>query len=135
MNESKSLTNRYYYDKNYTNLKSCRLLNPKTNSKNGSMEAKKVLLTEDEMPRQWYNVLADIKMNPPLGPDGNSVSPDQLASVFPMNLIEQVVSSERWIDIPEEVFKNIKHLASLPADQGLCPRKRAGYTGSNLLQI
>jgi tryptophan synthase beta chain len=69
------------------------------------METKKVLLTEDEMPRQWYNVLADIKMNPPLGPDGNPVSPDQLAPVFPMNLIEQEVSTERWIDIPEEVLR------------------------------
>lgn len=69
------------------------------------METKKVLLTEDEMPRQWYNILADIKMNPPLGPDGNPVSPDALAPVFPMNLIEQEVSSERWINIPEEVLK------------------------------
>ncbi len=69
------------------------------------METKKVFLTEDEMPRQWYNVLADIKMNPPLGPDGNPVSPDQLAPVFPMNLIEQEVSPERWIDIPEEVLR------------------------------
>ena len=68
------------------------------------METKKVLLTEDEMPRQWYNILADIKMNPPLGPDGNPVTPDMLAPVFPMNLIEQEVSTERWIDIPEEVL-------------------------------
>jgi len=68
------------------------------------MESKKVFLTEEEMPRQWYNILADIKMNPPLGPDGNPVSPDQLTPVFPMNLIEQEVSSERWIDIPEEVL-------------------------------
>jgi tryptophan synthase beta chain len=62
------------------------------------------LLTEEEMPRQWYNVLADIKMNPPLGPDGNPIGPELLAPVFPMNLIEQEVSSERWIDIPEEVL-------------------------------
>jgi len=68
------------------------------------MAAKKILLTEDEMPRQWYNILADIKMNPPLGPDGNPIGPDSLAPVFPMNLIEQEVSSERWIDIPEEVL-------------------------------
>ena len=68
------------------------------------MESKKVFLTEEEMPRQWYNILADIKMNPPLGPDGNPVSPDQLTPVFPMNLIEQEVSSERWIDIPEAVL-------------------------------
>jgi len=69
------------------------------------MERKKVLLSEDEIPRQWYNVLADIKMNPPLGPDGKPVSPDMLAPVFPMNIIEQEVSPQRWIDIPEEVLK------------------------------
>ena len=69
------------------------------------METRKILLTEDEMPRQWYNILADIKMNPPLGPDGKPVNPEALAAVFPMNLIEQEVSSERWIDIPEEVLK------------------------------
>lgn len=68
------------------------------------MEVRKVLLTEDEIPRQWYNILADIKMNPPLGPDGKPVGPEALAPVFPMNLIEQEVSSERWIDIPEEVL-------------------------------
>ena len=68
------------------------------------MKTKKILLTEDEMPRQWYNVLSDIKMNPPLGPDGKPVDPEALAAVFPMNLIEQEVSSERWIDIPEEVL-------------------------------
>ncbi len=68
------------------------------------MTKKAILLPHDEMPRQWYNILADIKMNPPLGPDGNPVTPDALAPVFPMNLIEQEVSSERWIDIPEPVL-------------------------------
>ncbi len=68
------------------------------------MKAKSVILAKDEIPRQWYNILADIKMNPPLGPDGNPISPDMLAPVFPMNLIEQEVSSDRWIDIPEPVL-------------------------------
>jgi len=68
------------------------------------MEIRKVFLAEDEIPRQWYNILADIKMNPPLGPDGKPIGPDSLAPVFPMNLIEQEVSPERWIDIPEEVL-------------------------------
>jgi len=67
------------------------------------MEVRKVLLEEHEMPRQWYNILADIKLNPPVGPDGKPITPDMLAPVFPMNLIEQEVSSERWITIPEEV--------------------------------
>ncbi len=68
------------------------------------MKAKSVILPADEIPRQWYNILADIKMNPPLGPDGKPIQPDALAPVFPMNLIEQEVSSQRWIDIPEPVL-------------------------------
>lgn len=68
------------------------------------MGEKKILLREDEMPTQWYNILADIKMNPPLGPDGKPIGPESLAPVFPMNIIEQEVSTDRWIDIPEEVL-------------------------------
>ncbi|MGD9247168.1 MAG: TrpB-like pyridoxal phosphate-dependent enzyme [Desulfobacteraceae bacterium] len=68
------------------------------------MTGKQILLAADEIPRQWYNILSDIKMNPPLGPDGNPINPDDLAPVFPMNIIEQEVSSDRWIDIPEPVL-------------------------------
>jgi tryptophan synthase beta chain len=68
------------------------------------MKRKSVILPADEIPRQWYNILADIKMNPPLGPDGKPIGPEALAPVFPMNLIEQEVSSQRWIDIPEPVL-------------------------------
>ncbi len=68
------------------------------------MTGKQIMLPADEIPRQWYNILSDIKMNPPLGPDGNPVGPDDLAPVFPMNIIEQEVSPERWIDIPEPVL-------------------------------
>jgi tryptophan synthase beta chain len=69
------------------------------------MKKRKILLTEDEIPRQWYNILADIKLNPPVNKEGNPISGEALAPVFPMNLIEQEVSSERWIDIPEEVLE------------------------------
>ncbi len=67
----------------------------------------KVFLTEDEIPRQWYNLAADLPspLNPPLGPDGKPVTPEMLAPVFPMNLIEQMVSTQRWIDIPEGVLE------------------------------
>ena len=44
-------------------------------------------------------------MNPPLGPDGKPIGPEALAPVFPMNLIEQEVSTDRWIDIPEKVLE------------------------------
>jgi tryptophan synthase beta chain len=71
------------------------------------MELKKVLLSESDIPKQWYNLAADLVTPPlpPLGPDGKPVSPDMLAPVFPMNLIEQEVSQERWIDIPEEILE------------------------------
>jgi len=66
----------------------------------------KILLKESDIPRQWYNLAADLPTPPlpPLGPDGKPVTPDMLAPVFPMNLIEQEVSAERWIDIPEEIL-------------------------------
>ena len=69
---------------------------------------KKIYLDESEMPKQWYNLAADIKMLPPLGPDGKPIGPEMLAPVFPMNLIEQEVSTERWINIPEEVQGMLK---------------------------
>ena len=70
----------------------------------------KVMLSEDEMPRQWYNLAADFEkpMPPPVDRDGNPIGPDALAPVFPMNLIEQEVSQERWIDIPAEVLGILK---------------------------
>jgi len=66
----------------------------------------KVLLEEKDIPRQWYNLAADLPtpLQPPLGPDGKPVRPEMLAPVFPMNLIEQEVSQERWINIPEEIL-------------------------------
>ena len=70
------------------------------------MEQIKVFLDESEMPKQWYNLAADLPtpLLPPLGPDGNPITPDMLAPVFPMNLIEQEVCTDRWVDIPEEIL-------------------------------
>jgi tryptophan synthase beta chain len=75
------------------------------------MEFKKIFLPESELPTQWYNIAADMPtpMEPPLHPGtGQPVGPDDLAPIFPMNLIEQEVSQDRWIDIPEEVMKFYK---------------------------
>lgn len=72
------------------------------------MEQTKVVLPESEIPRQWYNILPDMPtpMSPPLHPGtGKPVGPGDLAPVFPMNLIEQEVSPQRWIDIPEPVLE------------------------------
>lgn len=73
------------------------------------MNAKKIFLNEQDIPRQWYNLVADLPTppKPPLGPDGKPITPDMLAPVFPMNLIEQEVSRERWITIPEEILEII----------------------------
>lgn len=71
------------------------------------MTTKKIFLKEEDIPKQWYNLAADLPtpLQPPLGPDGNPIGPEMLAPVFPMNLIEQEVSQERWIDIPEEIIE------------------------------
>ncbi|MFA6321713.1 MAG: TrpB-like pyridoxal phosphate-dependent enzyme [Candidatus Omnitrophota bacterium] len=70
------------------------------------MNTKKFLLKESDMPKQWYNIAADLPspMQPPMGPDGNPVKPEMLSPIFPENLIEQEMSRERWIDIPSEIL-------------------------------
>jgi len=76
----------------------------------------RILLPESSLPRQWYNLAADLPRQPlpPLGPDGNPVNPQALAAVFPMNLIEQEMSQERWIPIPEEVLEILRRYRPTP---------------------
>ena len=72
------------------------------------MAVKKIFLPESELPRKWYNIAADMPtpMEPPLHPGtGQPCGPEDLAPIFPMPLIEQEVSQERWIDIPDEVLE------------------------------
>ncbi len=72
------------------------------------MQQRKVLLNDNEIPRQWYNIQADLPtpMHPPLHPGtGKPVTAEDLAPIFPMNIIEQEVSQERWINIPDEVLE------------------------------
>jgi pyridoxal-phosphate dependent TrpB-like enzyme len=68
-------------------------------------EVTKILLEEDDIPTHWYNVVADMPNppTPPLGPDGQPVSPERMLAIFPGNLLEQEMSGERWIPIPEEI--------------------------------
>ena len=66
----------------------------------------KYILGEENLPRQWYNVQADLKSPAPpvLHPaTGQPIGPQDLAPLFPMELILQEVSTERYIDIPEPV--------------------------------
>ena len=67
----------------------------------------KFILDEKDMPKQWYNIQADMKNKPlpPLHPGTKQpIGPQDLAVLFPMELIKQEVSQERYIDIPEEVL-------------------------------
>ncbi|HET9647557.1 MAG TPA: TrpB-like pyridoxal phosphate-dependent enzyme [Microlunatus sp.] len=67
----------------------------------------KVLLDESDMPTRWYNVLHDLPTPPPppLHPGTlQPVGPDDLAPLFPMPLIEQEVSTDQYVDIPDAVL-------------------------------
>ncbi|HEX9934926.1 MAG TPA: TrpB-like pyridoxal-phosphate dependent enzyme, partial [bacterium] len=71
------------------------------------MNETKIILSEKEMPTQWYNIQADLPkpLPPVLHPGtGKPIGPQDLAPLFPMGLILQEVSQERFIDIPEEVL-------------------------------
>ncbi len=70
------------------------------------METRKFLLTDDRLPTHWYNIAADLPTPPPppLHPATHQpIGPEALAPLFPMELIKQEVSTERYIEIPEEV--------------------------------
>lgn len=64
------------------------------------------VLDEKELPTAWYNVAADLPepLPPYLGPDGNPVRPEQLAAIFPPDLLAQEMSTERYHDIPGPVI-------------------------------
>jgi tryptophan synthase beta chain len=70
------------------------------------MDDTKILLGEKDLPKAWYNINADMPVPPqPVLHPGTMqpVTPDFLSVLFPMNLILQEVSGERWIEIPEPV--------------------------------
>jgi tryptophan synthase beta chain len=70
------------------------------------MQERKIILTEKEIPENWYNIVADMpnKPLPPLHPGTKEpIGPEALAPLFPMELIKQEVSADKWVPIPEEV--------------------------------
>lgn len=69
-------------------------------------EVVKVYLDETDIPKQWYNIVADMPNKPVphySSQTGKIATPDELQAIFPMELILQEASTERWIDIPGEV--------------------------------
>ncbi len=79
--------------------------------------SKKILLNESEMPGTYYNIQADMPNPtlPPLHPGTKKpIGPDDLAPLFPMELIRQEVSQERYIEIPDEVRRIYKMYRPTP---------------------
>ncbi|MEE2727506.1 MAG: hypothetical protein VX792_10555 [Candidatus Latescibacterota bacterium] len=76
------------------------------------MDTIKIQLEDGDIPENWYNIASDFKtpMLPPLHPrTGEPVGPEALAPLFPMALIQQEVSQERWIEIPDEASLSVLH--------------------------
>ncbi len=70
------------------------------------MAQTKFMLDEEEIPKAWYNIQADLPtpLDPVINPATKEpIKPEDLAPIFPMELIKQEASQERWIQIPEEV--------------------------------
>ena len=69
------------------------------------MESLRFVLPQSEIPTHWYNVVADMPTPPlpPLGPDGLPPTPEQMGAIFPQAILEQEMSAERWIPIPQPV--------------------------------
>ena len=81
------------------------------------------------MPTQWYNIMADMpnKPMPPLHPGTKKpIGPEDLAAIFPMELIKQEVSQERYIDIPEEVLDLYKTYRPSPMHRAYFLEKAIG---------
>jgi len=75
------------------------------------MKDKKILLSERDIPQKWYNITPDLpgQLPPPLNPStGEPIGPQDLLPIFPMGLIMQEVSQERWIEIPNEILEVYK---------------------------
>lgn len=71
------------------------------------MQDTKILLSESEMPRRWYNMVADLPtpLPPMIHPATQQpIQPEDLAPLFPLALAQQELSLERFVDIPEEIF-------------------------------
>jgi tryptophan synthase beta chain len=74
-------------------------------------EATKIVLRESEIPQRWYNINPDLPapLAPPIHPGtGQPLGPADLAPIFPVELIKQEVSTDPWIDIPDEVLRVYK---------------------------
>ena len=75
------------------------------------MQQKKIILDEEEIPKKWYSILPDLpKPLPPfIEPETRKPGPGIVPKIYPKEILAQEMSTERWIDIPEEV-RNVYRL-------------------------
>jgi len=81
------------------------------------VELTKIILPEEKLPKYWYNVQADMPnpLEPSLNPQtGKLLGPQDLAAIFPMALIEQEVTKERYVEIPKEIREIYKQWRPAP---------------------
>ena len=92
-------------------------------------EQYKFLLSESEMPTQWYNIIPDLPnpLPPPLNPQTmEPIGPEDLAPLFPMGLILQEVSQDSFIDIPNPVLDLYKLYRPSPLFRAIRLEKALG---------
>ncbi|MFA6169371.1 MAG: TrpB-like pyridoxal phosphate-dependent enzyme [Candidatus Margulisiibacteriota bacterium] len=93
------------------------------------MTDRKILLSEKDIPTRWYNIAPDLKtpLAPPLHPGTHQpLGPQDLAPLFPMEIIKQEVSMDPWIDIPQEVLDILKIWRPTPLVRALSLEKALG---------
>lgn len=90
---------------------------------------RKAVLSDKDLPQKWYNVVADFQ-NPPAPlfhpATGKPATPDQMAVLFPMEILKQEMSTERWIEIPEEVQDILKLYRPSPLNRAVALEKALG---------
>ena len=92
-------------------------------------EQYKYLLSESEMPTQWYNIIPDLPnpLPPPLNPQTmEPIGPEDLAPLFPMGLIMQEVSQDSFIDIPDPILDLYKLYRPSPLFRAIRLEKALG---------
>jgi tryptophan synthase beta chain len=93
------------------------------------MEQRQFLLNQSDIPTEWYNVAADLgePPPPPLHPATQQpCKPEDLAPVFPMAILEQEMSAQRWIKIPEPVMEKLALWRPSPLYRALALEKALG---------
>lgn len=93
------------------------------------MEQRQFLLSQKDIPSEWYNVAADLgePPPPPLHPATQQpCGPEDLAPIFPMAILEQEMSAERWIKIPEPVMEKLALWRPSPLYRALGLEKALG---------